>query len=171
MKLQSALELVKDHEIEGISDLRILLEDGSLESVGFAKITLSMIKTALGSGKQGATASIYTELEEAETQERQSDQPSQGEGLLAGAVAAVRGAVEARAADKLAASEAQRAEEKAQVGRRALHEAAQAGDETQVRRLLDDGCEVNWVRLLPRHRFCSAQMRLLLLSPRSAFVS
>ena len=170
-KLHSAIELFEANQIEDLSDLRDMFEDGTLDTVGLAKPTLSKIKKVLGatgsrpwimlpaagssptSHEPAAliTSSINTEVDEvvevAAPAERRLDQPSGGRQMMTGAVAAVRAAAAARAADKLAVAEVRRAEQKVAADRHALHDAATAGDEAEVRRTLAEGCDINWVRL------------------------
>eukprot|EP01051_Picozoa_sp_SAG22_P025125 SAG22_NODE_7293_length_754_cov_1.480916_2_plen_187_part_01 len=49
-KIESATRIFDANEIEETSDLQAMFEDGSLDTVGFAKPTLSKIKKALGGG-------------------------------------------------------------------------------------------------------------------------
>ena len=47
-KLKGAIDVIESNDIEGISDLQLIYEDGSLDTVGFWRPTLIMVKKALG---------------------------------------------------------------------------------------------------------------------------
>ena len=164
LKLRTAIDIFKANEIEGLSDLRIMMEDGNLDKVGLSYPTLSMIKRALGAADgsapaiQGQAPSVQPQLKEPPgaqvpshglPQMQDGAVPAAAAAASAAAAAAVSAsaaaaAAAARAAGELAAAEVR--QQKAAVDRLALHDAAKAGDEAEVRRVLDAGGDVNWVR-------------------------
>ena len=149
-KLKGAIEVIESNDIEGISDLQLIYEHGSLDTVGFARPTLIMIEKALGAPADSSPAhgQILDGAFGAAAAARAADNAEAERVAQKAADASLRAAAEARAAGELAAAEAERAEQKAVVNRQVLQNAAKAGDEAEVQRVLaEGGCDVNWVRL------------------------